>query len=155
MNAKLENKLPRTNSARLPLQGSTLAIVLFIVFAIVASTRGTEPSTSSSAGTTATGYLVVYSATDRANDGDTPYYPHSSYVIYTAQGKFIKNVANHISTSDEVPERVMLPVGRYVISARSEEKGYTQANIVVRSGRTTVVDLESKFALASERDAKL
>src|SRR5438105_3443159 len=28
------------------------------------------------------GYLKVYSATDRFNDGDARYFPHSSYAIY-------------------------------------------------------------------------
>jgi hypothetical protein len=143
MKTKFENKPARTNSIRIRLQGSTLAIVLFVVFAIVASTHGIELSTCPSNGTIGTGYLVVYSATDRVDDGDTPYYPHSSYVIYTAEGKFFKTVANHVSASDEVPDRVMLPVGRYLISARSEEKGYTRADIIVRSGRTTIVNLES------------
>ena len=139
MKTRLEDEPPRKNSIRLRLHGSTLAIILFIVFAIVVSARGSEPPYS----TTGAGYLVVYSATDRVNDGDTPYYPHSSYVIYTAEGKFIKNVENHISPSDEVPDRVMLPAGRYVVRARSEEKGYTRTDIVVRLGRTTILDLES------------
>ena len=34
------------------------------------------------------GYLLVYSATDRFDDGGTFYYPHSSYSIYTTDGKF-------------------------------------------------------------------
>jgi hypothetical protein len=49
------------------------------------------------------GYLLVYSATDRFDDGGTFYYPHSSYSIYTADGKFFKNVENHISRSDKIP----------------------------------------------------
>ena len=51
----------------------------------------------------AQGYLKVYSATDEFNDGDAWYFPHSSYAIYTIEGKFCKNVENHISRSDEIP----------------------------------------------------
>ena len=142
MKTKFENKPPQANF-RLRLQGSTLAIVLFVVFAIVASTHGIELSMCPSYGTKGTGYLVVYSATDRVNDGDTPYYPHSSYAIYTADGKLFRTVENRVSPSDEVPDRVLLPIGRYMIWARSEDKGYTRADIIVRLGRTTIVDLES------------
>lgn len=47
------------------------------------------------------GYLMVYSATDQFDDGGALYYAHSSYSIYTAGGKFFKNVGNQISRSDE------------------------------------------------------
>ena len=68
------------------------------------------------AGQLSQGSLVVYSATDAFDDGDVPYYAHSSYAIYTtngntADGKLFKNVENHISRSDEIPEVVTLPVG--------------------------------------------
>src|SRR6202051_4221056 len=43
------------------------------------------------------GYLKVYSATDEFNDGDPWYFPHSSYAIYTIDGKLFKNVRNHRS----------------------------------------------------------
>ena len=65
------------------------------------------------------GYLLVYSATDRFDDGGTLYYPHSSYSIYTTDGKFFKNVENHISRSDEIPALVTLPTGSYTILLRS------------------------------------
>jgi hypothetical protein len=38
------------------------------------------------------GYLKVYSASDEVKDGDTRYFPHTSYVIYTIDGKLFKNV---------------------------------------------------------------
>ena len=57
------------------------------------------------------GYLLVYSATDRFDDGGTFYYPHSSYSIYTTGGKFFRNVENHVSKSDEIPALVTLPAG--------------------------------------------
>src|SRR5438045_2659090 len=50
------------------------------------------------------GYLEVYSATDRFDDGDVSYYTHSSYVVYATDGKPIKTVENHISPSDETPD---------------------------------------------------
>ena len=67
------------------------------------------------------GYLKVYSAIDEFKDGDAWYFPHSSYEIYTIGGKLLKNVGNHISRSDEIPEIVALPVGFYTVVARSEK----------------------------------
>jgi hypothetical protein len=86
------------------------------------------------------GYLLVYSATDRFDDGGTLYYPHSSYSIYRADGKFFKNVENHISKSDEIPALVTLPVGSYTILLRSENRGYIRLPIVITAGRRTILD---------------
>ena len=99
------------------------------------------------------GYLLVYSATDRFDDGGTFYYPHSSYSIYTTDGKFFKNVENHISRSDEIPALVALPVGSYTILLRSENRGYIRLPIVITAGRRTILDpdeaqtdLQKRFA---------
>jgi adenine specific DNA methylase Mod len=48
-------------------------------------------------------HAALYSATDKFIDGDIPYNPHSSYVIYRSDGKFLRNVDNHISPNDEIP----------------------------------------------------
>jgi hypothetical protein len=86
------------------------------------------------------GYLIVYSATDPFDDGDLLYYAHSAYSIYTADGKFFKQVENHISLSDEVPSLVTLPTGSYTIETRSESHGYVRVPIVITAGLRTVVD---------------
>ena len=99
------------------------------------------------------GYLIVYSATDRFDDGGTFYYPHSSYSIYTTDGKLLKNVENHISRSDEIPALVTLPAGSYTILLRSENRGYIRLPIVITAGRRTILDpdeaqtdLQKRFA---------
>lgn len=88
------------------------------------------------------GYLTVYSATDEFNDGGTPYYAHSSYAIYTMDGKLFKKVENHISRSDEIPEIVALPAGNYTVEARSEHAGYVRVRVVMRAGQRTTVELD-------------
>jgi hypothetical protein len=88
------------------------------------------------------GYLKVYSATDEFNDGDAWYFPHSSYAIYTIEGKFFKNVENHISRSDEIPEVVMLPIGAYMVEARSEQDGYVRIPVAIKEGRQTILHLD-------------
>jgi hypothetical protein len=90
------------------------------------------------------GYLTVYSATDQFDDGGVLYYAHSSYSIYTTDGKFFKNVENHISRSDEIPTLVMLPTGSYTIEARSESRGYVRVPTVITAGRRTVVDPDNE-----------
>lgn len=99
------------------------------------------------------GYLIVYSATDRFDDGGTFYYPHSSYSIYTTDETFFKNVENHISRSDEIPALVTLPAGSYTIMLRSENRGYIRLPIVITAGRRTILDpdaartdLQKRFA---------
>jgi hypothetical protein len=88
------------------------------------------------------GYLEVYSATDEFDDGGVPYYAHSSYAIYTTDGKVFKNVENHISRSDEVPEIVTLPVGSYIVEARSDRDGYVRVAVVIKAGHRTTLNLE-------------
>jgi hypothetical protein len=88
------------------------------------------------------GYLKVYTATDEFDDGGVPYYAHSSYTIYTTDGKVFKNVENHISRSDEIPEVVALPAGSYMVEARSERNGYVRVLVVIKAGQRTIVDLD-------------
>ena len=90
----------------------------------------------------AEGYLLVYSATDPFDDGDLVFNAHSSYSVYTTDGKLFKSVENHISRSDELPELVTLPVGSYTIEARSERQGYVRVSVVIRTGQHTVLHLD-------------
>jgi hypothetical protein len=91
----------------------------------------------------AEGYLLVYSATDEFSDGDVVFNAHSSYLIYTTDGKSFKNVENHMSRSDEIPERVSLPAGSYIVEARSSNNGYLRVRVVIKPSRQTVLDLDS------------
>jgi hypothetical protein len=88
------------------------------------------------------GYLKVYTATDEFDDGDVPYYVHSSYTVYTTDGKVFKNVENYISRSDEIPEVVALPVGSYMVEARSEKDGYVRVPVVIKTGQRTILGLD-------------
>ena len=56
------------------------------------------------------GYLKVYSVSDEFNDG--AYYAHSSYAIYSIDGRLFKRVENNISRTDDlIPWEVALPIG--------------------------------------------
>ena len=127
-----------------------LAVAMFVTVALLGTTRGNETGETvlakgeAKTGQLPQGSLVVYSATDAFDDGDLPYYAHSSYAIYTTDGKLFKNVENHISSSDEIPEVVIVPVGTYVIEARSERDGYVRVRVVIKAGRQTILDLDSR-----------
>ena len=88
------------------------------------------------------GYLKVYSATDEFNSGDAWYFPHSSYAIYTIDGKLFKKVKNQRFPADEIPEVVALPVGTYAVVARSERDGYGRVIVVIKEDQQTIVDLD-------------
>jgi hypothetical protein len=88
------------------------------------------------------GYLKVYSATDEFNDGTAWYFPHSSYAIYTIDGKLFKNVRNHRSANDEIPELVVLPVGTYTVVGRSERNGYGHVLVVIKEAQQAILDLD-------------
>ena len=92
----------------------------------------------------AEGYLLVYSATDEVSDGELAFNPHSSYLIYTPDGKLFKSVENHMSRSDEIPERVSLPAGSYIVDARSANNGYVRVRVVIKPSRLTLLDLDSR-----------
>ena len=125
-----------------------LAVAMFVALALLGTTRGNETEKTAlgkcnaTAGQLSQGSLVVYSATDAFEDGDLPYYAHSSYTIYTTDGKIFKTVENHLSRSDEIPDVVRLPVGSYVIEPRSDRDGYVRVRIVIKAGRQTIFDLD-------------
>jgi len=89
------------------------------------------------------GYLLVYSATDEFNDGDLIFNAHSSYSIYTSDGKLFKNVENHMSRSDEIPELVTLPPRHYAVEARSERGGSVRVPVVIKTGWRTILNLDA------------
>jgi hypothetical protein len=88
------------------------------------------------------GYLKVYSASDVVRDDATRYFPHTSYVIYTTDGKLFKNVENHRSADDEIPELVSLPVGSYTVVARSMRDGYVGMLVVIKEDQQTILHLD-------------
>ena len=88
------------------------------------------------------GYLEVYSGTEQFQDGGLSYYAHSSYAVYTVDGKLFKRVENHISPSDEIPESVSLPIGSYIVEARSENDGCVRIPITIKKGQRTSLDLD-------------
>ena len=88
------------------------------------------------------GYLTVYITADQLNDGSAWYFPRSFYAIYTIDGKLFKNVTIQLSADEEIPEIVALPVGSYMVVARSEKDGYIRLPVAIKAGQRTVLDLD-------------
>ena len=87
------------------------------------------------------GYLKVYSVSDEFNDG--AYYAHSSYAIYSIDGRLFKRVENNISLTDDlIPWEVALPIGSYTVVARSQRVGEVRVRFVIKAGQRTIVDLD-------------
>jgi hypothetical protein len=123
------------------LNTGTLAFVMFVSLAVLSPIRGRDFENAGSAAANQ-GYLQVFSATDEFDDGGLSYYAHSSYAIYTNDGKLFKNIENHLSRSDEIPEVVALPIGYYTVEARSGSKGYISVRLVIKAGQRTILDLD-------------
>jgi hypothetical protein len=124
----------------------SLAVAMFVALALLGTTRGNETEKTApakaQAGELSQGSLEVYSATDEFKDGDARYFPHSSYAIYTTDGKLLKSVGNHISRTDEIPEIVALPVGSYTVVARAEKYGSVRVPVAIKEGQRTILDLD-------------
>ena len=134
---------------------AALGLQLFAAVAVKAGDRELlYPGPVRPSGLSYQGYLIVYSATDRFEDGGVPYNPHSSYSIYTIDGKLFKRVENHVSISDDTPTLVALPVGTYKIDVRSEESGFVHLTVLVAAGRQTVLNLDGTQSDVQKRLAR-
>lgn len=103
------------------------------------------PAPNRAATTPADGHLVVYTATETRPLADsTFYYPHSAYHIYAASGKLWKYVPNHIGDMDQSPSLVAIPAGSYTLLAESDSYGRVTVPVVIKPGRTTEVNLETR-----------
>ena len=127
-----------------------LAVAMFVAVALVGTTRGNEAEkmamakVSAKAAEVSQGSLMVYSVMDRFDDDDVVYYEYSSYAIYTINGKLFRHVENRVSSSDQIPERVSLPAGSYIVEARSANNGYVRVRVMIKPSRLTLLDLDSR-----------
>jgi hypothetical protein len=87
------------------------------------------------------GYLVVYSAwSNFVDQGSTGH--HSRYVIKSDDGKFSREVINHVDRFDEGPIQLPLTPGAYHVSARSAHFGRVNIPVVIQRRQTTFVYLD-------------
>ena len=85
---------------------------------------------------------MVYLRADEFNDGNAWYFPQNLFAIYTIDGKLFRNVTSQYSTDEDTPEVLALPVGSYMVVARSEKDGYIRLPVAIKAGQRTVLDLD-------------
>jgi hypothetical protein len=100
------------------------------------------------------GYLTIYLMADEFNNGSAWYFPRNLFVIYTVDGRLFKSVKSQYSADDEIPEVVALPVGSYMVVARSEKDGYIRRPVVIKAGQRAVLDLDLRQAGTPGRIAR-
>src|SRR5215472_1208798 len=87
------------------------------------------------------GYLKVYSTRDEDNNG--AYYSHSSYDIYSGNGRLFKRVEHNVTlTGDIIPWEVPLPAGSYTIVGHSPVDGEVCVHFVIKTDERTIIDLD-------------
>jgi hypothetical protein len=88
------------------------------------------------------GYLQVHSVTYPVDSGGIIYQPHTSYSVYSMEGKRLWGVINHVGPDDDRPMTIQIPPGYYFVYAGSERFGQVKVPVFVVASKTTAVYLE-------------
>lgn len=88
------------------------------------------------------GLLTAYTATSTYDSGKINYFPHTGYRIFYVDGRFYRNVRNHMGPTDELPFTIAIPAGDYFLLAKSETQGGVKVPFTINPGRWTVVRLD-------------
>jgi hypothetical protein len=88
------------------------------------------------------GSLLVLTPSGLSYVGSSMYFPHLSYFIESANGWPLRCVADHERRTDEIPQVVQLPVGRYTLVAEADGLGKVKVPLEIASGRLTRVVLQ-------------
>jgi hypothetical protein len=88
------------------------------------------------------GFLQVFSATYPMNSGGIVYQPHTSYSVYSFEGKHLWGVVNHVGQDDNRPMMIEIPPGFYFVYAISDRFGQVKVPVFVVGNKTTMVYLE-------------
>jgi len=88
------------------------------------------------------GSLQVHSATRTVDSGGIIYQPHTSYSIYSPEGKRLWGVVNHVGDEDSRPMTIQIPPGVYVVYAQSDRFGQVEVPVLIVGNKTTTVYLE-------------
>jgi hypothetical protein len=70
------------------------------------------------------------------------YFPHLSYFIESENGWPVRCVANHHTRTDEIPQLVELPAGRYTLVAEADGLGKVNVPLQIDNGTLTKVVLQ-------------
>lgn len=88
------------------------------------------------------GFLQVYSRSYPVDSGGIIYQPHTSYSVYSIEGKRLWGVINHVGEDDNRPMTIEIPPGFYFVYAISDRFGQVKVPVFIVASKTTVVYLE-------------
>ena len=88
------------------------------------------------------GSLLVVTPTGLSYAGSSMYFPHLSYFIESTNRWPVRCVANHLTRTNETPETIQLPAGRYTLVAEADGLGKVRVPLEIASGRLTRVVLQ-------------
>ncbi len=68
---------------------------------------------------------------------------HTGYTVFNSEGAFVRHVANHslAPSTDEAPEEVVLPAGRYLVRTDDAATGRDRFWVTIDPERRTQVDV--------------
>ena len=99
------------------------------------------------------GKLMVFTNTYAVEEGGAYYYPHESYDIFTADGRLLKHVTNHLEPTDENPSIVDLPPGQYLLLTETSKKTDGEKILVtIEAGETTRIEINKSERLLQLTD---
>lgn len=110
------------------------------------------PNPASLVGTTATGQLEVFSATETERDGNEydinpAWHQHSDYTVYSLRGQRVRHVFNSVGHYAEAPRVISLPAGKYLVKAHAKGDLDIAVPVLIERGRTTKVHLDDNWHL--------
>ncbi len=89
------------------------------------------------------GQLIVYTETFASDQGHIRTEPHREYRILDESGTFVRRVLNHTLLSDENPEIVELPPGKYRVVGRGAGLGIAEVPVLIAPSEVTEVYLDA------------
>ncbi len=97
------------------------------------------------------GELQVFSRLIGHSEGNNPsWFQHAGYSIYYPDGKLLKQVDNTTGHYASSPRRVMLPAGKYLVKAQTNDRLWVEVPVMIESGYTTQIHLDGNWKLPTD-----
>jgi hypothetical protein len=117
----------------------------------VAASSAVGPAPSAVRSGSSDGVLKVFSALDYRGSPQGQNAYHSGYALLSADGKYLRSIANRAAGSVEEAEAVALLPGMYKIKARAGGFGTVTVPVVIEAGKMTSVHLDGSEPFGDSR----
>jgi hypothetical protein len=116
--------------------------------------EGSKVQSDATCPPSASGSLVVYSATYPQTLEQSEYPAHTNYTVATVGDQVIERVANNTGSFGAVPASVQLPCGQYHVRAQYGAGRFVIVPVAIQAGKTTILDLDGEPLPAGGGPAK-